>query len=96
MAATALTFVECVVLPKEALFSVLIVEPQIILNVAQLISQRQVYCVLCVSLVCLPCVSPSCVSHTSISLHLPCRVWLCACVLGYVWVGVCLLRWLCV
>jgi CRP-like cAMP-binding protein len=40
--ATAVTFVECVVLPKEALFSVLIAEPQIILNIAQLMGQRQV------------------------------------------------------
>jgi hypothetical protein len=37
--ATAMTDVECVELPKEALFSVLISEPQIILNIAQLISQ---------------------------------------------------------
>ena len=39
--ATAMTDVECVELPKEALFSVLISEPQIILNIAQLISQER-------------------------------------------------------
>jgi CRP-like cAMP-binding protein len=37
--ATAMTYVECVELPKEALFSVLISEPQIILNIAQMITQ---------------------------------------------------------